>query len=81
MDDFTLGNLSAFVPILLFLLVNSVAFYWLWIKPAVGRKILSQTAPWLNDSFEGCVYRIVALLFFLFAVGLTIVQLVTYLTG
>lgn len=68
-------------PVLLGLLTTFIMFYCLWVKPEIGRKILSQTAPWLNDSVEGRIYRIAALLSFLFMLGVTIWKVVIILSN
>lgn len=66
-------------PILFGLLATAVMFYCLWINPQIGRRLLSQSAPWLNDSVEGWMYRMAVLLCFLFMLGLTAWKVVTLL--
>lgn len=69
------------LPVLLGFLTTSIMFYCLWVKPDIGRKLLSHSAPWLNDSVEGWIYRVAALLAFFFMIGVTIWKVVTYLSN
>ncbi len=65
--------------ILLFLLVTGIGFYLFWVKPSYGNNLLKKTAPWLNNSLEGNLYRIGILLLFVFAIGLTIFMVIDLL--
>ncbi len=77
----SIEELRHMLPVLLGLLMTFIMFYCLWVKPEIGRKILSQSAPWLNNSVEGWIYRIAALLSFLFMLGVTIWKIVIFLSN
>ncbi len=69
------------LPILLGLITTCIMFYCLWVKPDIGRKLLSRSAPWLNDSVEGWIYRVAILLAFFFMIAVTIWKVVISLSN